>query len=158
MTMKTSAAGFLNILRTVALIAVFIGAAGSVAFMLVAGHPPIFLRILFTGWVALPFVVLVVAHTFSKRWSVTTRTALYCVMLVVSLISLAIYAYVVLRPHDATPTATFLGVPLGSLILAAIVVPLAAFISGKRPVSNGLSSLFVFFVSSLGVLCDKAFF
>ncbi len=48
-----------------ALIAVVVGAAGSVRWMLRAGHPPLFLLILFTGWVLPPgsrpaFVFLVV--------------------------------------------------------------------------------------------------
>src|SRR5438046_165878 len=118
----SSADGSFGILRVIALAAVFIGAAGSLALMLVAGHPPILLRILFTGWVVLPFLALVLAHTFSKRWSSITRTTLYCVMLVVSVISLAVYAYMVFRPHDVTPTATFLAVPLMSLLVVGIVV------------------------------------
>src|SRR5258706_1882710 len=123
--------GSIGILRIVALLGVFVSAAGSIGFMLVAGHPPILLRILFTAWVVSPFLVLAAAHAFSKRWSVITRSTLYCLMLVVSVTSLAVYAYVVLRPHDVAPTATFLFVPLVSWVLAAIVIPLAAFISAN---------------------------
>ena len=131
-SLGTPDGGFLGFLRTVAVIAVVVGAVGSVGSMLVEGHPPMFLRILFTIWVLSPFVALVLANMVSKRWSVTTRATLYCVMLVVTLTSLAIYGYFVLRPHESTPTFVFLVVPLGSWLLIAIVVPMAAFISGRR--------------------------
>lgn len=126
--------GSLGDLRAVALIVLVAGAVGSVGLMLVAGHPPIFLRVLFAIWVVSPFVALLLGTVVSKRWSVITRATLYCVMLVVTLCSLAIYGYVVLRPHESTPTATFLAVPLGSWLLMAIAVPLAAFISCRRSV------------------------
>ena len=123
--------GFLGLLRAGALIAVVAGAAGSVGLMLRAGHPPLFLRVLFAIWVLSPFVVLLLADMISKRWSVITRATLHSVMLVITVSSLAIYAYVVLRPRTSTPTFVFVVVPPASWLLIAIVVPIAALISGR---------------------------
>ena len=125
-------AGTFRPLHFVALVAVIVGALGSLGLMLIAGHPPILLRVLFAIWVLSPFVTLLLANRFSKRWSVITRTALYWLMLVITLTSLAIYGYFVLRPPESTPARTFLIVPLGSWMLMAIVVALAALISRRR--------------------------
>jgi len=115
----------------VALIAVVAGATGSVGLMLRAGHPPLFLRVLFAIWVLSPFMALLLADMVSKRWSVITRATLHSVMLVITLSSLAIYGYVVLRPRESTPTFVFVVVPPASWMLIAIVVPMAASISGR---------------------------
>ena len=123
--------GLLGILRVAALSAVVVGAAGSVGLMLRAGHPPLFLLVLFTGWVLSPFVALVLADIVSKRWSVVTRATLYSVMLILTLASLIIYGGIVSRPSGTRPAAVFLLVPLGSWLLITIVVPMAALVSGK---------------------------
>ena len=125
-------AGLLGILRAAALIALIVGAVGSLGFMFRAGQQtPRLLLILFTIWILSPFVILLWANMVSKRWSVITRATLYSVMLVLSLSSLAIYGYAVLRTPRKTPTFVFLVVPLGSWLLITIVVPIAALISGK---------------------------
>lgn len=123
--------GFLGLLHTVALIGVVAGAAGSVGLMLRAGHPPLLLRVLFAIWVLSPFMALLLANMVSKRWSVLTRATLHSVMLVLTLSSLAIYGYAVLRTPRSTPTFVFLVVPLGSWLLMTIVVPIAALVSGR---------------------------
>ena len=125
--------GFLGRLRAVALIAVLAGAAGSVGFFLRAGQrTPRLLLLLMAIWVFSPFVALVLGDVVSKRWSVLTRTTLYCVMLVVSLGNLAIYGYDALWPRRAQPAFWYVLVPPASWLLIAIVVPIAAFISGRR--------------------------
>src|SRR5206468_419698 len=86
--------GFLGVLRGAALIALVGGAAGSFGLMLRAGQrTPRFLLVLFAFWVLSPFVAFVLADVLSKRWSVAIRAALYSVILVVALGSVAIYAY-----------------------------------------------------------------
>ena len=122
---------FLGLLRGVALIAVVVGAAGSVGLMLRAGHPPFFLLILFTGWVLSPFVALVLADIASKRWSILTRSTLYGVMLILTLGSLAFYGDIVLMPPGSKPAFVFLVVPFGSWLLLTIAVPIAAFVSRR---------------------------
>ncbi|MDQ2920296.1 MAG: hypothetical protein M3R52_01585 [Acidobacteriota bacterium] len=134
MTSKVSRleGGFLGLLRAAALIAVVAGAAGSVGLLLRAGRrTPRLLLVLFFFWVLSPFVALVLAHVVSKRWSVLTRATLYSVMLVVTLGSLAIYGDDALRPRKAQAAFWYVLVPPASWLLMAIVVPIAALISGR---------------------------
>ena len=130
----TPEGGFLGRLRSAALIAVLGGAAGSVGVMFRAGRhsPQRFLLVLIAIWVLAPYMFLVSATVISKRWSTLTRSTLYSVMLVVALGSLSIYINDALRPRKAQPAAVFVGVPLASWLLMATVVPIAAFISGRR--------------------------
>ena len=139
MTSKVSggspAHGELGALRRAALIALAAGAAGSVGLMLRAGHRQNsrLLIGLFTFWVLSPFMALIVANVVSRRWQVLTRATLYIVMLVVTLATLAIYGYVALGPPRAKKAAVFVVVPPASLLLIAIVVPIAALMSGRQP-------------------------
>ena len=125
--------GFLGLLRAAALIAVLAGAAGSLGLMLHAGrrNDSRILLVLFTIWVLSPFVALVLAYVVSKRWSVLTRATLHSVMLVLTLGSLAIYGDVALGPPRAKTAFVFVVVPPASWLLIAIVVPIAALISGR---------------------------
>jgi hypothetical protein len=124
--------GFLGHLRAAALIAVLVGAVGSVGFLLRAGQrTPRLLLVLFVLWVLSPFMAVVLADVVSKRWSVLTRATLYCVMLVLTLGSLAIYGDDALRPRRAQAGFVFVVVPLASWLLIAIVVPIAALVSRR---------------------------
>jgi hypothetical protein len=124
--------GFLGLLHAAALIAVLAGAVGSVGLMLHAGHrnPSRLLLVLFALWVLSPFIALVLANMVSKRWSVLTRATLYTVMLVLTVGSLAIYGDVALGPPRTKAAFVFVVVPPASWLLIAIVVPIAALISG----------------------------
>jgi len=120
-------------LRGAALIAVLAGAVGSVGFLLRAGQrTPRLLLVLMALWVLSPFVVLAWANMASKRWSTVTRTALHSVMLILTLGSLAIYGHDALRPRKAQAAFVFVAVPPASWLLIAIIVPIAALISGRR--------------------------
>src|SRR5439155_4923995 len=92
--------GLLGLLRAAALITVLAGAVGSVGLMLRAGHrnPSRILLMLFALWVLSPFMALVLANVVSKRWSALTRVTLHCVMLVLTLGSLAVYGDVAFGP------------------------------------------------------------
>ncbi len=72
------------------------------------------------------------ANIASKCWSVLTRVSLYGVMLLVSLSSLAIYEADALWPRDSQGAFVFIAFPPASWLLSAIVVSIAAFISGRR--------------------------
>ena len=125
--------GSLGRLRAAALIAVLAGAGGSLGLMLRAGErSPRLLLVIFTIWVLSPFVALILAEVVSKRWSVVTRATLYSVMLVVALGSLAIYGHDALRPRRAQAAFVYVAVPPASWLLIAIVVPIAALLSGRR--------------------------
>jgi hypothetical protein len=125
--------GFLGLLRAVVLIAVVAGAGGSVALTVYAGrhNNSRMLVALFVIWVLSPFIALVWANLVSKPWPVLTQATLYCVTLVLTLGSLAIYGNVVLRPPGSTPAFVFVVVPPASWLLIAVVVPTAALISRR---------------------------
>src|SRR6266478_1133574 len=84
--------GYLVVLRLASLIAVVVGAVGSMGLMLWAGrrNSSRLLLVLFALWVLSPFMALVWANVAS-RWSVLTRATLYAVMLVSAFSSFAIY-------------------------------------------------------------------
>ena len=133
-----SEGGFLRLLRIAAMIAVLAGAVGSLGLMLRAGQrTPRFLLALFAIWVLSPFVALVWAYMVSKRWSVLTRVTLYSVMLLVALGSLAVYGADALWPRKAQPAFVFVVVSPASWLLMAIVIPLAALLSGRRSRRGG---------------------
>jgi hypothetical protein len=130
---KANKGGFLRLLHTAALIALIVGATGSLVFMFRAGqHTPRLLLILFVFWVLAPFAVLLWATMVSSRWSVLTQVTLHCVTFIVTLSSLAIYGeWVNIRPAGSANAFLFVIVPPLSLIFVAIAVPTAAFISGR---------------------------
>jgi hypothetical protein len=135
--MSMGGAGEINFtrgrLRGVALIAVLIGAAASLALMLRAGrHNNSRLLIAAMAiWVLSPFVILVLGDLVSKRWSVLTRAALYWVMLVITIGSLAVYVHDALHPR-AKAAFVYVVVPPASWTVIAIAVPTAALISRRR--------------------------
>jgi len=122
-----------GILRTAAQIALVVGAIGSLAFMFREGQQtPRLLLILFTIWVLSPFAALLWANRLAKRWSVLTRATLYCVEILVALGSLAIYGeWIDVRPAGSANAFLFVAVPPASLLFSMIVVPIAAFMSGR---------------------------
>jgi hypothetical protein len=126
--------GSLGRLRPVALIALVAGADGSVALMLYAGrsNPYPLVVVGFVIWVLSPFVVLLLAHMVSKRWSLLTRAALYGLMLVLALGSLAIYGYAASSPLGTRTTPFFVAVAPLSWLLTAVVLALAGLIAGRQ--------------------------
>jgi hypothetical protein len=125
--------GLLGVLRATALIAVTTGAIGSVGLTLRAGHrnPSPLLIVIFALWVLSPFVALVWVDVVAKRWPVLPRATLYVLMLVLTLGSLAIYSALVFGLLRAKAGSVFLIVPAASWLLIAMVVPIAALISGR---------------------------
>ena len=123
---------FLDLLRAVALTSVVVGAVGSVGLMFWVGHrnPSHLLLFLFLIWVLAPFVALLLAGVVSKRWSIVTRTALYCLMLILTLGSLAVYGDVVVRPRPQ-PAFVFIVVPPVSWLLMTLVITVASLVSGR---------------------------
>ena len=123
---------FLGRLRATALVAALCGAVGSAGFLLRAGQrTPRLLLAVMALWVLSPFVALLLANVASKRWSVPARATLYSVTLVLTLGTLAVYAFDVLWPRSAQPAFVFVLVPPVSWLFAAIVVPTAALVSGR---------------------------
>ncbi len=119
-------------LRTMARAAVVAGAAGSVGLMVVAAHPPIFLRVIFVAWVLSPFVMLAMADRIWGRWPDSTRTVLHVLAIIIAAGSLVIYGFRVWRPPASTPAFVFVMVPPLSWLLIATVVSFVAFTSRQR--------------------------
>jgi hypothetical protein len=67
-----------GLMRGVAMIAIAIGAAGSLGLMFYVGHHQrsIILVVLFTAWVLSPFAALLWADGLSKYWSFAARATL----------------------------------------------------------------------------------
>jgi len=120
-------------LHTAALVALVVGTIGSLAIMFREGQDtPRFLLVLFTIWVFAPFAALFWANTVSKRWSVVTRGALYCVMLIVALGSLTIYGqWIDVKPAGSANAFLFVAVPPVSLIFSTVIVGIAALLSRR---------------------------
>jgi hypothetical protein len=125
--------GLLALFRLAALIAVLVGAVGSLALMFYTGRRQNsrILMILFTLWVVSPFVAAGLADRISKPWSATTRATLYCAMLALSLGTLAIYAADASGAIRGKAAFVFLVVPPASSLLAAAAVAIAALISTR---------------------------
>jgi hypothetical protein len=120
------------VLRRAALIALLVGAAGSVGFLLRAGQRTsrLLLAIMMI-WVLAPFVALALAEAVSKRWTFFVRATLYGVMLVLTLGALTVYVDDALRPRQAQAAFVFVVVPLASWLLMAIAIPIAVLLSTK---------------------------
>ncbi len=126
--------GFVNVLSRIAMVAMLVGAAGSIRLMLHAGsrQQSRVLMLLFGAWVLFPFVAALVTSSLSRRWAVVTRATLYTATVVLTLCSLAIYGSVAFGYAKAKVGFVFLVVPLVSSLLAAIGVGTAALISGRQ--------------------------
>jgi len=124
-------------MRAVTLIALGVGAVGSLGLMFRADQrTPPFLLVLFFIWVLSPFVAVAWANVISKRWPVLTRGALYGVTLIITLGSLACYGKLILPPAGSPRAFVFVAVPPASWLLMAIVVSIAALISRRRSGRN----------------------
>jgi len=119
--------------KVASLIAAVIGAGASVGLFLNASRttPPL-LRILLGVWILAPFVALAWANLVSKHWSVLSRTALYCVTIIVALGASAFYDGLISTPTGSPRGFVFVAVPAGSWLLTAIVVLIAALLSTRR--------------------------
>lgn len=122
-------------LRKAALIAVAVGAAGSVGSTLRAcrhNHSRI-LIVLFVLWVLSPFVALVWAYGASNRWPISIRRTLYGVVLVITAGSLALYGEVAFGPPRAQTASVFVVVPPASWLLIAMAIAISTLLRrGKR--------------------------
>ena len=114
----------LRIIRTIALVVVLIGAVCSLGLMFHAGrHTPVLLLVLFVGWVLSPYIGLLIINKISKLWSVPVRVIIYCLMLILTLVSLISYSGA-LTPPGTRPASIFLIVPLTSWFIILIVIPI----------------------------------
>jgi hypothetical protein len=122
-----------NLLRTISLTALLVGTVGSLYFMFSAGskQKSILLIVLFTGWVVSPFVGLFIANRISNRWTGSTRSTIYWLILVLSICSLIAYSGT-LTPPDTKPAFMFLAVPFVSWFLIVTVFLIVKRTSNKN--------------------------
>ncbi len=128
MTAATTSSDSLASLRSVALRALIVGAAGSFALMLHAGgrNRPIVLVPLFAAWDLSPFALLWLADRLSKQWSASTRRALYHLAILTTVGSLAVYIADIIWPRQAQPAFVYVAVPPASWIVIALVLAVTA--------------------------------
>ena len=126
--------GFLLLLRTAARIAALIGVVGSVGFTLRAGqrNPSRLLIAMFVIWALSPFIAMLFGDFMFRNWPVLARATLHSVVLILSLVSLAIYGQVALGPPRSKPAFVFVVVPPLSWLLMALAVSVAAFIRRRQ--------------------------
>jgi hypothetical protein len=137
----TSILAPLRVLRVSALIALLVGATGSLALMLYKGrNAPRFLVVLFAIWVLSPFVILGWAYVASKRWSASSLATLYSTTWIVALGSLAIYGVDALRPRPAQPAFFYVIVAPASWLLMAAAAGIAALVARRRLLRTGTNS------------------
>jgi hypothetical protein len=127
----------LSFLRTIAVIILVAGSAGSLALMLYTGrkNPSILLLVVFALWVLSPFAALLAANIASKRWSAFSRVALYWLIIILSLGSLLSYNGT-FSPPGTKAAFVFLVVPLISWLLVGIVLLLAGPLSRRSSGRN----------------------
>src|SRR6266699_115240 len=121
-------------LHSTAVVAVLVGAAGSVGFLLYAGRnsPQRLLMVAMAAWVLAPFIGLLLADVISTRWSAMTRQALYAVMLAVTVCSLAVYWNELVHARKAQAAFVFVLVPVVSGMVIGVVLTIAASVSRRN--------------------------
>lgn len=114
-----------NLLHTIALTVLFVGAISSLILMFNSGRnqKSILLIVLFTGWVLSPFIGLFIADMIAKRWLSKTRVNIYLLMIFITLASLLFYSGALNVP-GTKPAFKFLIVPLISWALILVIVPI----------------------------------
>lgn len=121
-------------LRSVARAALLLGAAGAMILMLRAGgrSRPVLLVPLFAAWDISPFVLLWIADRFAATWTRASRTALYSLMVIVAVGSVAYYIADAIWPRPAQPAFPYVIAPPVSWLLIVAVLGMTAMFSRKR--------------------------
>jgi hypothetical protein len=132
---KVESGDSLRVLRECSFLAVLVGAVGSVGLTLRAGrhNSSWVLPALFALWVLSPFAALILAGVISKGWPALIRATVYCLAILLTLVSLGVYAEVAFGPPRAKTAAAFVVLPPASWLLIAAVISIAALLSKKRP-------------------------
>jgi len=112
-----------NFVKIIILIAVLLGAAGSLVLMFNASRNQrsILLITLFTIWVLSPFIGLLVVNRISKRWSTLSRVTFYWLTVVLTVGSLIVYTGI-FNPPGTKAGFIFLVVPFTSWVLVGTVI------------------------------------
>jgi predicted dienelactone hydrolase len=87
--------------------------------------------LLFAIWVLFPFAAISAAIVFSKRWSLLARGILHTATLVLSMVPLLVYGKFALQPARQQPAFAFVVLPPILCVGTAVVVSLAALVTGR---------------------------
>lgn len=122
-----------KVFRTTALTISLVGTIGSLFFMFKVGNhqKSILLLGLFTAWVLSPFAGLFVVDRFSKQWSDKIHSLLYWTMIILSVISIAVYSGL-LTPYKTKPAFNFLVIPFLSWLVILSILFIARQFSRKK--------------------------
>ena len=114
----------LNLFRIIALAVWAIGAGITVNLTLYAGqsNKSVLLVALFIIWVLSPFAAILAVHVVYRLGATMIRVTVYCLMLVITVVSLLGYSGQFNSPA-ARPAGVFLIVPLVLWVLMLIVIP-----------------------------------
>lgn len=114
--------------RRMGLIAAEIGLMGSFALTLYVGrnNASQLLKLIFLMWVSVPFVILLIAHVQSKKWSERSRGVLDWLSYFVTAITLAVYGLIALYPPRTKRGFAFVVLPPLSVLVSAVVGGIAA--------------------------------
>jgi hypothetical protein len=120
-------------LRKLGTVSLFLGAAGVMILMIRAGGPnrPMILVPLFAVWDISPFVLLWVIDRFGVALSTATRIALYVLMLLVAIGSVAYYVADAISPRPAQAAFPYVIAPPVAWLLTACVLGATAIFSRK---------------------------
>ncbi|HSP45105.1 MAG TPA: hypothetical protein VLO30_03865 [Chthoniobacterales bacterium] len=119
--------------RLTALVAVALGAFGSIALWIrAAQHPPPIIIAGFIFWVLSPFVLLGAAHVLSKRWALPTQGALYAVTVLISVASVAVYADDAVAHRTAHPAFVYVAVAPVSWVVSIVAIGLGAWLAKRK--------------------------
>jgi hypothetical protein len=112
-------------------VAIFVGAAGSLALLLYAGrsNTHLLITLLFIVWVLAPFALLALAERRSGRWSPRAQTTLRAMTLIVAAASLGIYVYRAAFSPRTTGAFLFVIVPPVAVVLLLFALAIASLMS-----------------------------
>lgn len=120
-------------LRSAALVAVVLGALGSIGLLRHAQqHPPPFLILLFIVWVSAPFVILGGANVLSPRWPAAVGKTLHIVTIFIAVASLAIYFDDNVAHRTAKPAFVYVATPPVSVLLSSVAVGAVSLIEKRK--------------------------
>lgn len=102
-------------------VALILGGVESVSLLLKAGqrNPSALVAVLFSGWVLAPFAALAWANIASRRWSSDMESLVHGVTVLVSAVSLALYARWIPMPAGSPNAFVFVATPPAMVMILA---------------------------------------
>ena len=93
-----------------------------------------YMTVLFALWVSSPFVAMIWLWKYSDKWITQSRLVAFLDMILISMLSMAVYINNLLNPRMAQPAFVFVVVPAISWIFIGVMVLVAVYLTRKRGV------------------------